>query len=163
MSGGAVERAVREHGPALLAYFARRVTPVEDAADLMSEVMLVAWRRRADLPAAPDDRPWLFGVARHVLANHRRGRLREANTVDRAVAHLRTGITRTAPAGPEGLDLARALDSLPEEDRELITLSAWEGLSSTEIATVLGLPASTVRGRLVRVRETLRDLLQVRL
>src|SRR5690606_16892409 len=66
-----VERAVQEHAPALLSYFARRAVQREDAADLLAETLLVLWRRSRSLPDADDEiRPWMFGIARNVLMHH---------------------------------------------------------------------------------------------
>lgn len=58
----------------LLSYFGRRVRIPADAADLLSETFVVAWRRGDRMPADPEQaRMWLFGVARRVLANAARG------------------------------------------------------------------------------------------
>lgn len=57
----------RTHG-ALLGYAVRRVTDPADAADVVAETYLVAWRRLEDVPPGAQARPWLFGVARRVLA-----------------------------------------------------------------------------------------------
>ena len=61
------------HFDALLSYALRRVGRPEDAADVVADTFLVAWRRRSSVPAGDEGRLWLYGVARHVLANHRRG------------------------------------------------------------------------------------------
>ena len=74
----------------LLAYLTRRA-PVEDAADLLAEVYLVAWRKRADLPPGEERRLWLFGVARRLLAEHHR------YSWKRADAEAETSRTRRAP------------------------------------------------------------------
>lgn len=63
----------------ILGYLLRRCGQPEDAAELLGEVYLVAWRRRHRLPAGDDARLWLYGVARNVLANDRRGKLRRNN------------------------------------------------------------------------------------
>lgn len=65
----------RTHAP-LLAYAVRRVADPADAADVVAETFLVAWRRLDDVPAGEAARPWLYGVARRVLANHYRGERR---------------------------------------------------------------------------------------
>jgi RNA polymerase sigma-70 factor (ECF subfamily) len=58
----------------LLSYFERRVSPVADAADLLSATYLVAWRKVDSIPTDPEQaRMWLFGVARRTLANAQRG------------------------------------------------------------------------------------------
>ncbi|MPR00040.1 sigma-70 family RNA polymerase sigma factor [Modestobacter sp. I12A-02628] len=150
----------REHGHRVLGYLARRVQPVEDAADLLSETMLITWRRRADLPVSPHDVPWLFGVARNVLANHRRSTTRRHT----ATAHLASLLTeRTQPSAgghvDAGLDARRALGQLSEVDREIVTLIAWDGLTSAEVSMVLNLPSATVRTRLARSRRRLRQLM----
>ena len=59
----------------LLAYARRRAESTADAEEVVAETLLVAWRRRLELPA-DDPLPWLYGVARRVLANQRRGRER---------------------------------------------------------------------------------------
>lgn len=155
-----IEVLYREHGHRVLAYLARRVQPVEDAADLLSETMMITWRRRADIPATPDDVPWLFVVARNVLANHRRaGERRDVATAE--LAQVLTGLA--CPSSNDhvdaGLDVRRALRELPDLDREIVALSAWDGLTSTEISALLDLPSATVRTRLARARQRLRQLI----
>ena len=65
MSRDDYDDTIRELMPALLAYFVRRITPPEDAADCLSETLVVLWRRRRALPSdAEDARRWAFGVAK---------------------------------------------------------------------------------------------------
>ena len=74
-------RLYRDQGRAVLAYALRRVGDPEDAADVVAETFLVAWRR---IDAVPDhELPWLFGVARKVIANQRRGERRLASLTHR--------------------------------------------------------------------------------
>lgn len=104
------------------------------------------------LPVEPDTRPWLFGVARRVLANqHRAERRRSAltealihETAPLTAAHLR-------PPGedPRSARLSAALARLPETDREVL-LAGWEALSPAQIAVVLECSPSTARVRLHR-------------
>lgn len=146
----------RAQGPSVLGYLARRVDDPADAADLLSEVMLVAWRRRTDVPVAPADRPWLYGVARNVLANYRRSARRRSAAVDK----LRAAVEQVVPAPQaEAMDVLRVLASLDPLDHEILTLNVWEGLTSAEISRVVGIPSSTVRTRLARTRAILRDQL----
>lgn len=150
-----------ETSPALLAYAVRRVTVPADAADVVAETYLIAWRRLDTVPGGAEARPWLFGVARRVIANHRRGELRHTAFVERLRASL---ATLPAPSPPDDeadvVAVNRALATLGETDRELLRLVAWEELSPAEIATVLGVPAGTVRVRLHRARARLRRALE---
>lgn len=144
----------REGHVAILHYLQRRVA-AEDAADIAAEVFLVAWRR---IDAIPDDAPllWLYGVAHRALANHRRGLRRR----DRLAAELGAALRAATPADepPASVVLVReALAALPFADRELLTLSVWEGLTAAEIARVVGSTAGAVRVRLHRARRRLRD------
>ncbi|TCC66422.1 RNA polymerase sigma factor [Kribbella pittospori] len=140
----------------LLGYALRRVNSPEDAADIVAETMLVAWRRMDEVP--PDDaaRLYLFGVARRVLANHRRGELRR----DRLAERLRLELAEVTPdltSLSESTEAIRAgLEKLSDSDRELIMLTGWDGLDPREAAVVLGVPARTVRTRLHRARSRLR-------
>jgi len=148
---------VDHHGPALLGYLTRRVRVAEDAADLLSEVLLVAWRRWDAVPASPQDRPWLFGVARNVLANHVRSTRRRDNTTH-ALAQTLRQVNAPEPSATV-LDARAAIAALEPIDQEILTLAVWEGLTSAEVAAVVDLPPSTVRARLARAR----TLVQARL
>ena len=140
----------------LLGYAVRRVADPQDAADVVAEAYLVAWRRLDDVPPGPDARPWMFGVARNVLANYYRGERRRTALA----ARLRETLTDDLPVPPRGpttLDLAMA--RLGDDDRELLHLVAWEGLAREEIALVLRVPRATVRVRLHRARRRLLALM----
>lgn len=154
-----IETLFREHGTRLLGYLARRVLPVEEAADLLSETMLTVWRRRDDLPAAPDDVPWAFGVARNVLANHRRSSARRTAATAQLAQVLIDLPVEHADRVEAGLDLRRALQDLPDLDREIVLLSGWDGLTSAEIGLMLDMPNATVRTKLARARHRLRRTL----
>ncbi|MEV6299773.1 sigma-70 family RNA polymerase sigma factor [Actinoplanes sp. NPDC051861] len=151
---------------ALLAYAVRRVAQHEDAADVVAEVFLVAWRRARELPPDDEIRLWLYGVARRVLANHHRGGTRRERLGERLRQRL-TGGTAPAAAGiadpglevPQRLAVRAALARLGDTDREVLTLTVWEGLQPREVAEVLGLSAAVVRTRLSRARTRLRELI----
>jgi RNA polymerase sigma-70 factor (ECF subfamily) len=150
-----------EHAPALHRYLARRVgTTIAD--DLVADTFVTALdhRDRYD-PARAGVRPWLYGIASNLLRRHLRDELRAL----RATARL---VIERHQDGPENrvaerLDaqariarLAAALAVLSPDDREVLLLTSWAGLSPVEIAQALDIPAGTVRSRLHRVRRWLR-------
>ena len=140
----------RNCGP-VLGYALRRTGNGEDAADVVAETFLTAWRRIDDVPEGDAARLWLYGVARNVLANHRRGERRRSELGDR----LRQDLAG-AHADPEYTGelavVAAAFRALPDADRELLGLVGWEGLRAREIAAVLGCSPNAVRIRLHRAR-----------
>lgn len=140
----------------LVGYAARRLSAPDDAADVVAEVFTVAWRRLAEVPTGAAARPWLYGVARGVLANHRRGAWRRDRLADRLRDELRVMAVSARPVDAEVHDLRAALGRMEPDDRELLLLTSWEGLSPAEIATAMELPAATVRSRLHRARRQLR-------
>jgi RNA polymerase sigma factor (sigma-70 family) len=150
-------RLYEEQSRPLLGYALRRVQHPEDAADVVAETMLVALRRIDDVPRGGQARLWLFGVARRVLANHHRGRSRQDRLGERLRADLCTQLRPDELNGVETtLVLRAALDRLAEDDREILRLTAWEGLSPNEAAVVVGIPAVTARSRLLRARRRVR-------
>ena len=148
------------HATHLLAYFLRRVA-VDHAHDLVAEVFLIAWRRRAIAPDEPDLRPWLFKVARNVLRNHHRGAARRMRLHERLRAHAMTAAVVDQPPDPSdvGALLRWALTRLREPDREILRLVAWEGCTTGELATVLGCSSNAAAVRLHRARRRLRKVL----
>lgn len=143
--------------PALLGYAVRRVADPADAADVVAETYLVAWRRLDDVPGGDEARPWLFGVARRVLANHYRGERRRLALADRLRDALHESVPVAAPDAHEPSLVERAVERLGDDDRELLRLVAWEELAREEIAVAMGLSRATVRVRLHRARARLRD------
>lgn len=148
MTRDAVEDLFRAHAGAVLT-FARRRVPPADAEDVVAEVFLVAWRRREEVPA--DALPWLFGVARRVIANRRRGEARRGALVSRLTEG---GALPAGAYASEQVDAGalRALESLSDRDREILLLVAWEGLGRAAIASVLGVSRGAVAVRLLRAK-----------
>jgi RNA polymerase sigma-70 factor (ECF subfamily) len=155
-------RLYRDQGRAILAYALRRVENPEDAADVVAETFLVAWRRLDEVPVDAGARLWLFAVARRVIANlHRAGR-RRTRLGERLAESLRTELAAgPAPAG-EAAEALRAMGELGDDDRELLLLVSWEELPPAEAAKVLGISSLAARSRLHRARRRLRTLLEQR-
>ena len=133
------------------AYVRRRVGS-QDAEDVVAEVFTVAWRRLEDIPPGVE-LPWLYGVARRTVANHRRAAHRRRRLAERIEANVMP--FATADAGHD--DLLRALSSLSEADREILRLAAWEDLDADSIAFVLGCSRNAAALRLSRARRRLRE------
>ena len=154
------EQLFRETRTDLLAYVLRRSQSTEDAADVLAETYLIAWQKLDAIPSGERARLWLFGVARNLLLKGAsRHRSRHA-LVERLAGELRRAHPPHAPVEDERSSALRAaLAALPERDREILMLTAWEGLTPKQIAVVVGIPVNLVRVRLHRARTRLkRDL-----
>lgn len=148
------------HVTAVLGYALRRVDVAEDAADVVAETFLVAWRRPSAVPRGDGERPWLYAVARRVLANQRRGAVRRQRLGSRLRLELTGTVPDPAEAAAVDVDTERLLAGLPARDREVLELAVWEQLEPREIAVVVGSTALAVRTRLSRVRARLRRELE---
>jgi RNA polymerase sigma-70 factor (ECF subfamily) len=159
------EALFERHVRAIYGYLARRVGP-DAAKDLAADVFTLAFARRDVFGYEHDDaRPWLFGIATNLVRNHRRSEVR------RLRAFARSGIDPLSPdrtveaddrldAERSGPALARALAELRPDDRDVLLLFAWSGLTYQEIAAAIDVPIGTVRSRLARARRTIRELLR---
>ena len=154
------------HAPELLRYLTRRIGS-DDAQDVLSQTFLVAFERRRSFDAvARSARPWLYGIASHLLKRRRR----DESRFFRALARL--------PVSPDGTEfedratarldaaglarvLAGALARLSADDRNVVLLVAWSGLSQEDIASALDVPVGTVKSRLHRARKRLREDLPI--
>jgi RNA polymerase sigma-70 factor (ECF subfamily) len=151
----------RRHAPTVHRYLARRIGP-EAADDCLAEVFLAAFRRRERYdPRFATALPWLYGIAAHVVAQHRREdahRWRLLGVLSPEPddpGHADAASERVSAQSQRGA-LMRGLASLSEGDREVLLLVAWEQLSPTEAALALAIPAGTARTRLHRARRQLR-------
>jgi RNA polymerase sigma-70 factor (ECF subfamily) len=144
------------HRSDIAAYCSWRAATTSDAEDAVAEVFLTAWRRFDRIPEGDAARVWLYATARRVVANQHRSRRR------RTALHARlTERETTAPGGwpasGSGDDVVHdALRRLSPRDREVLLLAEWEGLTPSEIASVLDCQTVTARGRLHRARRRFR-------
>ncbi|MFD0903602.1 RNA polymerase sigma factor [Actinomadura sediminis] len=152
------------HFPVIHRYVAGRLG-AQAAEDVVAETFLAAFRRRATFdPAKGDVRPWLFGIATNLVAQHRRAETRRYRALARlgaepdAPGHEDRVATAVAAARMRP-GLARALAGLSRKERDVVLLVALAELSHQEIAAVLGIPFGTVGSRLNRARRKLRAAL----
>lgn len=136
--------------------FARRRCDAAGVDDVVSEVFAVAWRRLSDIPA--DALPWLYRTAHNVLRTRYRSEQRWLNLSQKlaAIPAERFGADPADMAG-ERERVLESLAGLSDQDREVILLVAWEGLSQTEVGDVLEISNSAVGVRLHRARKRLRS------
>lgn len=139
----------------IVGYALRRTRSPEDAADVATETLLTAWRRLDDLSSDDDARLWLYGIARRVLANHHRTVRRSSQLLDRISQEFARSVKNTVTE-PDAIDAVwQALRGLHDEDREILALVAWEGLTGKELASVLGCSPNAAKIRLHRARRRL--------
>jgi RNA polymerase sigma-70 factor (ECF subfamily) len=150
------ERVYVDHYDAVLRYCLRR-SDREDALDATAETFAVAWRRRSDMPAGRE-LPWLYGVARRVLANQRRSVSRRES----AVSYLRVlpGGSFDEPEpqvirNEETADIVAALARLKADEQEIIRLAGWEELDREELAFAMDCTPNAVTKRLNRALDQL--------
>lgn len=152
-AGAAFDACFRGHAGRVHAFALRRTDP-QAAQDVTAETFLIAWRRRSEMPAEP--LPWLYGIARGVLANEQRAASRRGALATRIATETRP-LDSTASHDHE---ILQALAALRERDREALLLCAWEGLSSSEAAEVVGCSVAAFSVRLHRARGRLSRILE---
>lgn len=135
-----------------------------DAEDAVQEAFLRVLRHRARLNEVRDRRVWLIRIVWNIVLDRKRRAKTRPETDD--VSEL----ARVLPAGGLSADeramaaqhhthVLRCVDQLPAKERQVLVLSAFEELSSVEIASVLGITESSVRSRLFRARNLMAGLL----
>ncbi|GAA1042419.1 RNA polymerase sigma factor [Virgisporangium ochraceum] len=144
------ERLYRHCYQDLLGFALRRTDRPEAAADVVADTFVVAWRRIEQIPS-DHPRAWLFGVARNVMAGHERTDRRQARLAARLRQDLSEIDSDVEPVEVGG-SIGPAFRALPESDRDLLRLVAWEGLTAEELAVTLGCSANAARIRLHRAR-----------
>jgi RNA polymerase sigma-70 factor (ECF subfamily) len=149
----AFEALMRRHYAAVWSVaflFVREETAAEELAQdtfVRAYNALAGWRGDASL------RTWLATICRRLCID--RARLKHVETVAAPDLEAVSGSTQETDALADRFDLRTALDRLPADDREAFLLVHHYGYSSFETATLLGVPASTVRSRVARARQRL--------
>ena len=144
------------HYEEVLAYCTRRVGR-SDADDATAQVFAVAWRRIDEINHETV-RPWLYGIARRVLANRWRSIKRQGRLAQKV-----SSLAPQSPEMPEVLIVRReednevidAIRKLSFNDREVLMLAAWEELTAREIGLALDISTSAAEQRLHRAKKRL--------
>lgn len=146
-------------------YLERRIG-AESADELAAEVFRVAFEQRRRFRSLHESAlPWLYGVATNLMLKRWRGERRRLRALARLEATAERdgtvfeGAEDRVDARTERAQLLEALAALPQGDRDVVVLIAWEELSYDEVAAALAIPVGTVRSRLNRARRTLSELL----
>ena len=158
---------VDEHQKAIRSFVAARIDDPFEAQDLSQEVFLVAYRKLDEFDPSRPLRPWLYGIASNLVKNHRR-KLRDATL------HEAGEVLRLLDAEIESLDvrwqndtifeaLEKCLARLESDARRLLRLRYEDGLEIAEIRAAVGGRHSTITMRLHRLRERLRECIELRL
>ncbi|UVJ39039.1 RNA polymerase sigma factor [Arthrobacter sp. CJ23] len=154
-------RALYESAYADLLKFVQRRTEAANAEDVVAEAFLIVWRRISEAPTLQDDaRAWVFGIARNLMLNARRGeQRRQALGVRLAEATAASHRPSHADLVSSRVDLGRAWALLSEVHQETLGLAIFEKLSAPQAAQVVGISPVAFRLRLARARRALRLLL----
>ena len=152
MDEGEFERMYDAHAATIARYALRRARSEQDAEEVVAETFLIAWRRRDDLRGEP--LPWLYGVARRVIAHQ----LRAAAP---PTFELRDDVAAPLESWSDRATLIHEVLRLPVLERDALLLTVWEGLDQRECAQALGCSRVAVALRLRRARMRLRAAMPV--
>lgn len=144
--------------PRLRRYARALLRDKDRADDLVQDTMLRALTKIHLFQRGTDLRAWLFTMLHNQYVNSVRRAVRQGQTFTAEKVHLATPATQVA--GLELRDLERAIQRLPEEQRTMLLLVGLEGMRYEEVAQITGVPIGTVRSRISRGREALRQMLE---
>ena len=155
----AFEDLYRRYARAVFGLALRRLGDRGWAEDAVQETFASIWRSAGSYrPERGAGAPWLFAVARNAIVD--RGRARGESPADAPdEPDLEPGPPDRAEQGWVSWRVHRALEELPEREREVVSLAYWSGLSQSEVADFLGIPLGTVKTRTRAALMRLADLL----
>jgi RNA polymerase sigma factor (sigma-70 family) len=158
----AAHALIERHYDAIARFFATKAG--DHAEDLTQRTFLACSHSMPGFRGEGSFRAFLFGIARNVLYEHIRGRIRdrriEPDFNESSVADLSPGTQTLASRRAERRLLVQALQRIPLELQLLVELYYWEELGMAELAEVLGVPEGTVKSRLFRARRLLREAME---
>jgi RNA polymerase sigma-70 factor, ECF subfamily len=161
----AVAALVDEYAPTLYRVAFSVMRNAADAEDAVQEVFLRVLRHRDDLHEVRDQRVWLVRIVWNIVLDRKRRSKTRPETDDisdlsRVLPAAGMSAEERAAAAQHHAHVLSLVDQLPAKEREVLMLSAFEELTSVEIAAILGITESSVRSRLFRARNLMADLLE---
>jgi RNA polymerase sigma-70 factor (ECF subfamily) len=144
---GAFELLYRRYARPVFGLALRRLGDRMRAEDAVQETFAALWRSaRTYRPERGPGAPWLYAVARNAIVDRARNRTDSPAEIPDA-ASLELGPAERAEASFVSWRIHRALEGLPQSERDVIELAYWGGLSQSEVADFLGIPLGTVKTR----------------
>ena len=158
--GSAFEELYRRYARPVFGLALRRLGDRHRAEDAVQETFASLWRSAGTYrPDRGPGAPWLYAVARNAIVDRARRRYEPAvETPDEPADE--PGPEEHAESAFTAWRVHRALEELPEREREVISLAYWSGLSQSEIAEFLAIPLGTVKTRTRAALMRLADLLE---
>ena len=157
----ALRELYERHGAGILSFLIDRLHDQQYAEEVLQDVMLAVWNAAAAFRGECKVRTWLLTIARHHAIDAYHCRKPPCLPLNEYVI----SDTANVPATVERNLLYEKLDSvythLPADQREVVKLIFYHGLTYAEAAEVLGVPEGTVKSRLHHARQTMRRLLQL--
>jgi RNA polymerase sigma-70 factor (ECF subfamily) len=156
----AFERLYRRYARAMFGLALRRLGDRGRAEDAVQETFASVWRAaKSYRPDRGPGAPWLYAVARNAITDRARARL-EPVTDPPETPSSDAGPAERAEAQWTSWRVHRALESLGQNERSVLELAYWSGLSQSEIAEFLNVPLGTVKTRTRSALARLADLLE---
>jgi RNA polymerase sigma-70 factor (ECF subfamily) len=153
LSAAEVRHLYDQHGPALVAYARSFVTDVAAAEDVVHQVFLRLLSPEIEMPDVPV--AYVYRAVRNAALNARRNGQRDAPLDPQLRVFKHRGGNMEA-----ALSLEKALGELPEEQREVVVMRIWSGLTLEEAAAATGVPLNTVASRYRYALDKLREKLR---
>jgi RNA polymerase sigma factor (sigma-70 family) len=154
------ERLYEDHAASLLAFLEYRTGNVELAKDVHADTFerILKTRWRFD-PRKGTQKTWVYAIALNVLRDSGRRRAAEARAYERVTAGGEDEHSDETGRLDDRDLVRRGLATLPDDEREAVALYYGADLSLEEIAKVTGTRTTTIKGRLARGRDRLRETL----
>lgn len=156
---------VRRHQDFVYRFILRRCGRSADAVDIAQEAFLRAWSQAGGFRGDSKFSTWVIGIARNLLREHGASEADRGPPVDWVDDDERAGSRTDEPATRAAsralmVALQTAIEDLPDELRETFVMNAIEGLEYDEVGQLLELPIGTVKSRISRSRDRLREALR---
>lgn len=157
---GAFEALYRRYARPVFGLALRRLGDRGRAEDAVQETFASVWRgAHSYRPDRGPGGPWIYAVARNAIVDRARARTEPAVEVPDQESN-ETGPAERAEASWISWRIHRALEELPANERTVIELAYWSGLSQSEVAEYLGIPLGTVKTRTRAALARLADQLE---
>lgn len=146
--------------PSLRAFAMSMVHNHHRADDLVQDTVMKAWANQGSFELGTNIKAWLFTILRNEFYSQMRKKGREVSDADGLLTE-RMAVNPAQHGALDMRDFKRALDEIPDDQREAIVLVAASGFSYEEAAEICGCAVGTIKSRVSRARTALKNLLDI--